>query len=153
MWMRVVFRRSSVRGPSRVPDSVRSIERPQADRFFKIAMLALRASYRERSIVVDHCDSRRIISAILELLESVQNHPDDLLVPDISNYSAHLSSSSVFALYGRPSVAAPQADQKLNTITLGRPRRAAPTRSLQLLLYNRRNSCDQRIGGHIFCYH
>src|SRR6185503_5805118 len=97
MWMRVLFCWPSVRGPTCVTNSVAAVQRSESNCFFEIAQLAFGASNRERAVVIDHCDSGRIVAAIFELLQPVENYSDDLLITYVTDYSTHLSSFLISA--------------------------------------------------------
>src|SRR5262249_645201 len=90
--MRVLFGRPSVCRPASVSDSIGAIERAKPDRLLEVSQLALRAANIEMAFFVHHRYSRRIIAAILELLEPVEDYAQDLFVSHVPNYSAHKSS-------------------------------------------------------------
>src|SRR5713226_6403765 len=96
----VLFCRSPVRRPSCMAYSICPGERPQADGFFKVPQLAFGTTDRQSAVVVHYGDTGRIIATVFELLEPVENHSDDLLVTDVSDYSAHLLFPSL-SLYSR----------------------------------------------------
>src|SRR6266850_1009187 len=67
VWMGVFFSGPAVSGPACVSNSVSSVERAKPDNFFEVAKLSLSAAYFEQVAFVDHSDTGRIITAILEL--------------------------------------------------------------------------------------
>src|SRR5690349_4058206 len=89
MRVRVLFGGTPVRGPTRVTDAVSAIERAQADRLFEIAQFAFGAADLEIVIFVDHCNAGRVVTAILELAQAVDDQRHDLFVTYISNNSTH----------------------------------------------------------------
>src|SRR6266404_915997 len=138
MWVSILFGRPSVRSPSRVTNSVCAVERFQANTFFEVSQLAFSAANCENAFLIHDRDSRRIVAAVLELLQPVENYTYHLLIAYVSYYSTHLILSfsplpvPAFrhvgaALRGRPSLA-----YQFSWTTLGRPRRAAPTFHLNL---------------------
>jgi hypothetical protein len=85
----VFLGRTAVRRPSRVADSVRAVERLQSNAFLKITKLPFRTPQFKMLFVVHHGDSRRIISAILELSQAVDDQRDDLFISNVTYNSAH----------------------------------------------------------------
>src|SRR5687767_15741731 len=85
----VFFSRASVRGPARVADAVGAIKRAKPDRFFEVAQFAFGTTYLELVTFVDHGDTRGVVTAILELAQSVDDQRHDLFVTYISNNSTH----------------------------------------------------------------
>ena len=57
--------------------------------FFKIAQFARGAANFELAVVADDGDARRIVAAIFEALQAVEDQRDNLLRADISDNSAH----------------------------------------------------------------
>src|SRR5262245_32160219 len=90
MGMRILFSRPAVRSPTRMTDSVSTVERPQPNGLFKVAQLAFSSANREAAVFIDDRYSRGIVAAVFELLEAVKNYSDDLLVTHVSDYSTHL---------------------------------------------------------------
>jgi hypothetical protein len=80
-----------MRGPTGVPNPVAPVERSESNGFFEISELAFGAANRECSVVIDDGDTRRIVAAIFQLLQPVENYSDDLLITYVTNYSAHLN--------------------------------------------------------------
>src|SRR5207237_6818170 len=89
MRMGVFFRRTAVCRPARVPDAVGAVERLQPDHFFQVPELALRPPDLQTRAVARHRNPRRIVAAILQPLQSVQNHRYHPLLPDVPYDPAH----------------------------------------------------------------
>src|SRR5438132_264369 len=74
----------------RVVDAVSSIERFQADNFFQIPQLAFGAANLKSFPVAAHSYARRVVAAILQALEPINNDRHDSLVTHVSNDATHL---------------------------------------------------------------
>jgi hypothetical protein len=90
MRVRILFRGTAVRGPAGVADAVSSVERLVPQHVFEIAQLALSSLNFEFVIFIDDRNTRRVIAAVFQLAQSIDNQRDDLFVSDVSNYSAHI---------------------------------------------------------------
>ncbi len=89
MRMRVFLGGAAVRGPARVPDAVDAIEGSIAGWLLRdYAVCRRRAEYRA-SRSADDRDSCRIIAAVFEPSEAVENQRDNFFRSDISNNAAH----------------------------------------------------------------
>ncbi len=86
--MRVQIARLAVSRPSRVPDSDRAFYCLVRDSLLQDFERALRLAH-DYVFAVEHGNSRRIISAILELFERVNQNRRGKFISDISNNSAH----------------------------------------------------------------
>src|SRR5262249_26116456 len=75
MRMSVFFRGTAMRRPARVADSVHALKRFEPDSLFQVAQLAFSAPHLEfaRVTVAGHGDPGRVVSAILQLLEPVDD--------------------------------------------------------------------------------
>src|SRR5579862_5216721 len=89
MRMGILFRGTAVGGPAGVADAVGAVERLQADDLFQIAQLAFGATYLQAVAVAGHGDSGRIIAAILEPPQPVDDDRHNPLLPYIANNAAH----------------------------------------------------------------
>jgi hypothetical protein len=89
MGMRVFFGGAAVRGPAGVSDAVGAVERLEADHFFQIAQLAFGAADFKPRAVSGHGDSGRVVAAILQLSQALNDDGDDLLLTHISHNAAH----------------------------------------------------------------
>ncbi len=87
--MRILFAGAAVRGPTGVADAVGPIQRLEADHLFQIAQLALGAPDLQTIAVSGHGNARRIITAIFQPLQSVQDDGDDPLLTNVANNAAH----------------------------------------------------------------
>jgi hypothetical protein len=87
--MRVFLGRTPVRRPARMPDAVVSVERIQANAFFEIAKLALGAAQRQIVILIYNGNARRIVTAVFEFPQAIDNERHNLFVSNISDNSTH----------------------------------------------------------------
>jgi hypothetical protein len=90
--VRVLFGRPAVRGPARVPDPILAFQRMRGDDFFQPRQLACAPPQLDESITHDG-DSGRVVPAVLEAAEAVNQNGDEGLPADISDDSAHTSRS------------------------------------------------------------
>ncbi|SRR5258705_8817308 len=89
MGMGVFFSRPAVSGPACVADSVGSVEWAKPDNFFEVAKLPFGPAYFQQVAFVDHRDTGRVVAAILELPQAVNDQRHNLLVSNIANNSTH----------------------------------------------------------------
>src|SRR5436190_23978692 len=89
MRMRVFLGRTSVGRPTCVADAVRTIERFQANAFFKISQLSFGTPQFEVMSFIYDRNSRRIVTAILQLPKSVDDQRHYLFISNVSNNSTH----------------------------------------------------------------
>ena len=88
--MGVLLGGAAVRSPARVADAERATERVLAQDFFQVAQLAGRAPHRQLvARGTAYGDSGRIISAVFEPPQSLDDDRDHLLGSDISDNAAH----------------------------------------------------------------
>ena len=88
MWMSVLLGGPPVRGPAGVADAVQPVDWLGADGVFKIDELACRASKRN-ALMADERHARGVVSAILHAPQSLQQHWNDRLGPDVPDDPAH----------------------------------------------------------------
>src|SRR5690349_19050003 len=81
---------AAVGGPAGVADAVGAIQRLQPDGLFQIAQLALSAADLQALAVARHRDARRVVAAVLQPLQTIQNYRDDPLFPHVPHYAAHI---------------------------------------------------------------
>ncbi len=96
----IFFGGTAVRGPAGVPDAVGAIDGRFANYFFEIAQLAGGAANFQLAREVDHRDSRRVVAAILELAQALEDYGHNLLRADVADNSTHgqrLSSVTLLA--------------------------------------------------------
>ena len=86
--MRVFFRGPAVGGPPRVAEAIHAGERLRLDGVFEVDQLAGAAADFDAA-VLHHGDARRIVTAILESPQPVEDDGHNRLRPDVSNDSAH----------------------------------------------------------------
>src|ERR1035437_3819657 len=91
--MRVFFGRPSVRGPARMPNAIGAVERLQANGFFQVAQLALGTAQLQPFPVAGHCDSRRIIAAVLQPSQSLDDDRNHTLLTYVADNATHGETS------------------------------------------------------------
>ena len=89
MRMGVFFGGTAVRGPARVADAVGAVERLQPDDFFQVAQLALGAADLQTFAIAAHRDAGRIIAAIFQPPQALDDDRHDPLLADVSHDAAH----------------------------------------------------------------
>jgi hypothetical protein len=89
MGMRVFFRGTPVRGPARVADAVRAVDRRLPDGFFQIVQFSRGAADMYFTVQSDYRDASRVIASIFQTPQAVQDKWNDFLWPDVSDNSAH----------------------------------------------------------------
>src|SRR5271155_1942848 len=91
MRMRILFRRTPMCGPARVPDPVNAFQRRRANGFFQIVQLARRAANLQLAVLLHHRNSGGIIAAIFQALQPLQNQRHHGLGANVADNSAHES--------------------------------------------------------------
>ena len=89
MRMRVLFGGTAVRGPARVADAVTAVHRILPDGLFQVAQLAGGAAHAERIVIAINRDARRVVAAVFQALQAVQNDRNRLPFADVADDSAH----------------------------------------------------------------
>src|SRR3989442_160211 len=89
MRMRVFLGRTPVRGPSRMAHPDMAFERGVGEQEAEIFELALGAADFELAAIDDSRDTGRVVAAILEAAESVEEERVGRTRTDVSDYSAH----------------------------------------------------------------
>ena len=77
----VLFGGAAVRGPARVADAERAIHRVRLDDVFEVAQFALGAADGELTVVAIDGESGRIVTAIFQTLQALQNDGNGLCRP------------------------------------------------------------------------
>src|SRR5688572_3072804 len=85
----VLFRGTPVGGPARVADAVSAIERTKANRLFEVAELSFGATNLEFVSFIDDRDTGRVVTAIFELAQPIDNERHDLFVAYVTDNSTH----------------------------------------------------------------
>jgi hypothetical protein len=88
MGMGVLLGRPAVRRPSRMPDPVFPLERIAGDHFLEARQLPGAPAQLDLAVAHDR-HARRVIPAILEPPQPVDQDRQDVLVADISDDAAH----------------------------------------------------------------
>src|SRR5258708_24799326 len=89
--MGILFRRTSVRGPARVTDAPTAFQRLHTDHFFKIAQLAFSPPNLDgpATAIAAHSDPGRVIPAIFQRSEPVNNDGNNTFLAYVTYDSAH----------------------------------------------------------------
>src|SRR5215469_17519568 len=102
MRMGVFFRGASVSGPAGVADAVGAVERFEANGFFEIAKLAFGAANFKAVAVAGHSDTGRVIAAILQPAQAIDDDGHDALFANVSDDTAH--TNALLVRWGKPRV-------------------------------------------------
>ena len=89
MRMRVLFGRTSMCGPAGVADPISTVERAKADNLFQIAQLAFGTAHLQPFAVTGNSDAGRIIAAILQPPQAIDDDWNDLFLAYITDNAAH----------------------------------------------------------------
>src|SRR5947209_19210014 len=87
--VRVLFRRTPVRSPARVAYAVSAIQRVEANCFLKIPKLSFRATNLKIVLFINDSNASRIVSAIFQLPQPVNDDRHNLLVANVTNNATH----------------------------------------------------------------
>jgi hypothetical protein len=72
-----------------VADPISAVQRVYADGFLQVSQLARRATDIKMVVAIQDCDARRVISAIFQAAEAIQNNWDCFPVANIADDAAH----------------------------------------------------------------
>ena len=86
--VRVLLGRPAVCRPARVADAVVAVDRVDADHLLEVRQLAGAAPQIDRA-VMHHRHARRVVAAIFEPPQPVDENRDDVLGADVADDSAH----------------------------------------------------------------
>ena len=89
MRMRVLFGGTAVGGPAGVADAERAVHRVEPDGIFQVAQFALGAPNGELPVVAEHGDAGRVVTAILQPLQTFQDNRNGSMIAHITDDSAH----------------------------------------------------------------
>ena len=95
MRMSVLFRGTSVRGPASVADAIGAVERLQPDDLFQVAQLAFGAAHLQAFAVTGDRDAGRVVAAILQPPQAIDDDRHDPLLADVTNNAAHSSTPEI----------------------------------------------------------
>ncbi len=87
--MGILLGRTSVRRPTRMANAIVAIERIQPNSFLEIPQLALSPPQAQIMLVINDSDPRRIVSAILQLPQTVNDQRHNLFISNVSDNSTH----------------------------------------------------------------
>ena len=84
-----------MRGPAGVADAVGAVERLEADGFFQVAQFAFGAADLQALAVAGDRDSGRIIAAVFQPPQAIEDDRHDLLLADIANNATHAGTPMI----------------------------------------------------------
>ena len=90
MRMRVLFGGAAVRGPARVPDAVGCRPPDSAGALLPGCAACPSAPHGQAIVAFQHRDARRVVAAVFQALQAVQNDRDRLPISDVADNSAHI---------------------------------------------------------------
>ncbi len=93
MGMSVLFRGTPMRRPAGVADAVGAVERLQADDLFQVAQLAFGAANLQASAIAGDRDAGRVVAAILQPPQAIDDDRHYPLLANVTNNSAHVWDS------------------------------------------------------------
>jgi hypothetical protein len=73
-----------------VADAVRSVDWTYAESVFEVAQFARSTAYREMIVAVKDRDSRRVVSAVFQPAQAIENDGYCSPVPDVSDNATHM---------------------------------------------------------------
>ncbi len=91
--MGIFFGRTTVRGPARVANAVSAIQRLQSNDFFQIAQLAFGTAQLQPVPVASHSDSRRIVSAVFQPAQALNDDGNYTFLAHIPDDATHRKTS------------------------------------------------------------
>ena len=98
MRMGILFRGPAVGRPARVADAVGAFHRVQPQNLFEVAKLALRPPYSQAVALFQYGDARRVVPAVFQPLQPVQDDGDCLLISDVPNDSTHKLIQNLYSV-------------------------------------------------------
>jgi hypothetical protein len=89
MGVGVFFRGTAVRGPARVRDAVAAVDRLVDEDLLEVAQLAGRPADVKLAAAVDHRDPCRVVAAVFELPQALDQDFNGVLRTDVPDDPAH----------------------------------------------------------------
>src|SRR5579872_7084421 len=93
--MRVFLSRTSVSCTSSVADAIATMERFEPDHFFQIAQFSFRAPDLQLVSIARNRNTSRVIAAILESSQALDDNRDHFFLADISDNATHAGTPGV----------------------------------------------------------
>src|SRR5208282_5001714 len=87
--MSIFFSGTAVRGPTGMADAITAFKRLDADDFFQVAQLALGAAHLQLVAIAGNGDSGRVIPAVFETPQTINNDGNHFLLADVANNATH----------------------------------------------------------------
>jgi len=79
-----------MRGPPRMPDPIRAIDGVDSNGIFQVPQFAGGAANGELIVPIENRDTRRIVTAIFQAAQAIQNNGDSFPIADVAYDSAHI---------------------------------------------------------------
>src|SRR5580658_409989 len=95
MRMSILFGGTSVRGPASVSNAVAAVQWAETDRLFQIAQLAFGAANLQLVSVAGNGNSSRVIAAVLEPPQALNDDRNHGLLTDIANNATHAGTPGI----------------------------------------------------------
>src|SRR5579871_3367424 len=89
MRMRIFFGRAAMGGPARMADAIRALQGIYADGLLKVPELTRRSPDGQVIIAVENRNARRVIAAVFQAPQPIQNDRHRLAIADITYNPAH----------------------------------------------------------------
>src|SRR5476651_1456261 len=98
--MGVALARHAVGGPARMGDTDMADDRHLSQGLFERAHLAYGTQALQMTGIVEHGDAGRVIAAVFQALEPIDQYRNDIAPGDAGDYSAHDFSASLYIKSG-----------------------------------------------------
>ncbi len=95
MRMRILFGGTSMGSPTSVADAVGAVERLKTDGLFQVAQLAFGAAQLQFVPIAGHGNSSRVVTAVLEAPEPLNDDWNHFLLTDISDNATHVETPEI----------------------------------------------------------
>ena len=90
VWVRILFRRTPMRSPARVAYAVSAVQWIQPYRFLEIAKLSFGSTNLKVVLFINHRDASRIVAAIFQLSQPLNNDGHYLFIANVTNNATHV---------------------------------------------------------------
>ena len=89
MRVSILLSRATVGSPAGVADAVGAVERIETDHLFQVAQLALGAAHLQAVTIAGDGDSSRVVAAVFQPAQAIDDDGNDLFLTYIANNAAH----------------------------------------------------------------
>jgi hypothetical protein len=91
MWMGVLFGWPSMGRPTRVAYAVCAVQRMESNRLFEISQFTFGTAQLEMMLFIGNGYSGRVVPAILELSQTVEDQRHNLFITNVTDNSTHMN--------------------------------------------------------------